>query len=141
MYFFSCFSSRFFEDAAFFADDDPFLGFSLYINGAADVDLAIFPFREFFGEYANGMGHFVPCADEELFADDFLDDISFRLVRHHIIREIFRSFRQVFDDTFHQFIQIFAGFCGKGNDFCKWINFAVLHDFLQYRIFFDEVDF
>ena len=87
------------------------------------------------------MGHFIPGADEELFTDDFLDDISFRLVRHHVVGEIFRSFRQVFHDAVHQFIQIFAGFGRERHDFGKGIDFAVLHDFLQHCVFFDEVDF
>ena len=137
--FISCILAGFFEDAAFVADDDALLGVSFHENGAANVDLAIFSFVEFLGEYADGVRHFFAGAKEELFADDFLDNISFRLVSHHVVREILRPFRQVLGHHLHQGIQIIPGLGRQRYDFCKFVNLAVLHQFLQELFFGNQV--
>ena len=86
------------------------------------------------------MRHFIPGADEELFADDFLRDISFRLVSDHVVREVLRPFRQVLFDRIHQFVKVVACLCGNRDNVSEIVETAVLRN-LQEKLFLrDEVN-
>ena len=138
---FAGFLSCFFEDGALLADDDAFLRITLDVDRAADVDLAIFTFMEFFCEYADGVRHFIACARQELFTDDLLHDVSLRLVGHHVIGEVFRAFGQVLFYHLHEDIQILSRLGRERDDLGKLVDLIVLHELLQELVLGDQVRF
>ena len=73
-------------------------------------------------------------------ADDFLRDISFRLVSDHVVREVLRPFRQVLFDRIHQFVKVVACLCGNRDNVSEIVETAVLRN-LQEKLFLrDEVN-
>ena len=128
------------QEASVLSDDDTLLRRAFHVDRAADVNASVFLFAEFFRINADRMRHFIPGADEELFADDFLRDISFRLVSDHVVREVLRPFRQVLFDRIHQFVKVVACLCGNRDNVSEIVETAVLRN-LQEKLFLrDEVN-
>ena len=128
------------QEASVLSDDDTLLRRAFHVDRAADVNASVFLFAEFFRINADRMRHFIPGADEELFADDFLRDISFRLVSDHVVREVLRPFRQVLFDRIHQFVKVVAYLCGNRDNVSEIVETAVLRN-LQEKLFLrDEVN-
>ena len=66
--------------------------------------------------HANAVRHFLAQMQQRLFADDFRADLAFGLVGHHIIRKIFRPFRQIGNDQLFQLVHALARARADGHD-------------------------
>ncbi|MPN24569.1 hypothetical protein SDC9_171968 [bioreactor metagenome] len=117
----ACTDTDFFQHFPAFADDDAFLASTIDDDGCVYVHFIIFIAQHRFHDDCHGMRHFFFGQLQDLFADEFGHDEVFRMVRHLIVRIELRSFRHVFFDGDHHFIDIVPLNGGNRNHFIKFI--------------------
>ena len=95
----TCFGANGLKHGTVTSDDNPFMRIPFTVDCCMDLCQSV---TDLFNPHdldTNPVRNFIMKVPQCFFTDDLGTDDTFRLVRHHIIREVFRSFRKVSHDT------------------------------------------